>query len=67
MMPGKSNKKLPSEENIYSNDEFFSISTAPQLLQNIIHFLGHGYFVYNREKDELYISNSGKEIITKTL
>ena len=62
-MSEKSNEKSQSEENIYSDNEFFNTSTDSQLLQIIIHFLGQGYFVYNRELDELYISNSGKEII----
>ncbi len=60
---GKSNKNISPEENIFSNSEFFNTSTASQLLQNIIHYLDQGYLVYSREKDELYISNTGKEII----
>jgi CheY-like chemotaxis protein len=60
---GKSNKNLPSEENIFPNSEFFNTSTASRLLQNIIHYLDQGYLVYFREKDDLYISNTGKEIL----
>ena len=60
---GKSNKQLPPEENIFSDNEFFNISTASRLLQNIIHYLDQGYLVHSREKEELYISNTGKEII----